>query len=330
MAGRTLKNKRLVSGASHSKTGFRHRASNYLLDHKRNFSASFFRLLATPLQTLMTVLVVAIAMALPTSLYIGVDNIERLGSGIEVNARMSVFIKQGATDTQVEALQGELNGRGDVQSILFVSAREALEEFRLISGFGDVLNMLDTNPLPPSFRVVPVDSLIADQEQLQALVSWIEEQPVVDEVSMDLGWLQKLHALVAFGRQAAFGLGVTLAIGVLLVMANTIRLAIEGRRDEIVVVKLIGGTDSYVRRPFLYSGFWLGLVAGVFAWFLVMLGFVLLSGSARRLALLYQSQYEVLGPGVMEFCALCLLGVVLGLAGTWITVYGHIKTIEPE
>lgn len=318
------------SGARQVRTGLRQKIANYILNHRKNLRTSFLRLLSTPLQSLMTVLVIAIAMAMPAGLYVGVSNIERLGGGIEVNARMSVFIKKGATEKQINSLIEELEGRDDVFAIDYVSAEQALEEFRLSSGFGDVLSLLDSNPLPSALQVTPVEALISDQNQLTDLVSWIQKKDVVDEVSLDLGWLQKLQALVAVGRQAASGLGVALAVGVLLVMGNTIRLAIENRREEIVVVKLIGGTDSYVRRPFLYSGFWLGFLAGILAWILVWLGFQSLAGPVEKLSRLYQSQYVLTGPGFMELIALGGLGAILGLAGTWVAVFAHMRTIEPE
>ena len=321
--------RRSRGGASQSRAGIQHRFENYLLDHRRNLVSSFRRLLKTPLQSLMTVLVIAIAMALPAALYVGVNNVERLGSGIEVSARMSVFIRDGASGEAIDGFVEELNGRGDVQSTVFVSPDEALEEFQRVSGFGDALGLLESNPLPPTVEVLPIGDLIADPQALEELVTWINQQPIVDEVSLDLGWLQKLHALVDIGRQAALGLGAVLAIGVLLVMGNTIRLAIESRREEILVVKLIGGTNGYVCRPFLYTGLWLGGCAGVMAWLLVWLAYWSLSGEVEQLTRLYQGRYALQGPGFREFLVLAGVGALLGLAGTRVAVHGHMRTVEP-
>src|SRR5690606_23473522 len=131
-------------------------------------------------------------------------------------ARMSVFIRTGATDEALEDFLAELEGRGDVDSVTYVSADQALEEFRQVSGFGDALNLLESNPLPAVVQVLPVEALVSNQKALDTLVAWIDGQAIVDEVSLDLGWLRKLQALVALGRQAALGLGMALAIGVLL------------------------------------------------------------------------------------------------------------------
>ncbi len=322
--------KRAPAGASQSRVSLAQKVAHYRRNHLRNLVSSFRRLATTPFQSIMTVLVIAIAMALPAGLYVGVYNIERLGSGIEVSARMSVFLNPAATKEMIDTLMVAVDARSDVESVVFISADLALEEFRKTSGFGDSLDMLETNPLPPAFQITPARAMIGDQAALKALVAWLEEQDIVDEVSLDLAWLQKLHALVEAGRQVVLGLGIALAIGVLLVMGNTIRMAIESRRDEIVVVKLIGGTDGYVRRPFLYSGVWYGLLAGLLAWFLVWLGFLSLTGEVERLAKLYQSDYVLAGPGFLALLTLVGGGGALGLVGAWVAVFGHLKTIEPE
>jgi cell division transport system permease protein len=322
--------KRAPAGASHSQVSLAQKVDNYRRNHLRNLVSSFRRLAATPFQSIMTVLVIAIAMALPAALYVGVYNIERLGSGIEVSARMSVFLNPAATKDMIDTMMVEVDARSDVESVVFISADQALEEFRKASGFGDSLDTLDANPLPPAFQITPMRELIGDQAALKALVAWLEEKDIVDEVSLDLAWLQKLHALVEAGRQVVYGLGFVLAFGVLLVMGNTIRMAIESRRDEIVVVKLIGGTNGYVRRPFLYSGVWYGLLAGLLAWFLVWVGYLSLTGEVERLAKLYQSDFVLAGPGFSIWLILVFCGGLLGLLGAWVAVFGHLKTIEPE
>ena len=318
------------AGARQSRTLIRHRVAGYLHHHRENCLASLRRLLASPVQTTMTVLVIAIAMALPAALYTAVDNLRQLGGDIELNARMSVFVDRQAGDDDIAALVAAVESRRDVASIVYVSRESALEEFREASGFGDVLELLPENPLPAALLVRPVTEVTRSPEASARLAEWLGEQKHVDDVSVDLGWLQKLHGYVEVGRQVAIGLGILLAIGVLLVMGITIRLAIENRRDEIVVVKLIGGTDGYVRRPFLYSGLWYGLAGGLLAWLLVWAGFLALSLEVRRIAALYQSGFALDGPGISILLILLASGALLGLAGAWIAVGGHLRAIEPE
>lgn len=322
--------RRRQRGARHSETLLRHRLGNYLHHHRETSVSSLRRLGRSPVQTAMTVLVIAIAMALPAALYSAVENLRQLGGNVELNARMSVFLDKSAGDDEVATLVAEVEKRRDIASIVYLSRESALDEFREASGFGDVLALLPDNPLPAAILVRPAPEITQDPAAAQKLADWLKAQPNVDDVSVDLEWLRKLHAFVDVGQQMAIGLGVLLAIGVLLVMGNTIRLAIENRREEIVVVKLIGGTDGYVRRPFLYAGLWYGLGGGFLAWLLVWTGFLALSSEFRQIAALYQSEFALRGPGFTAFLTLAAGGGLLGLAGAWIAVAGHLREIEPE
>lgn len=326
----STRQRKAPSGAKESRAFLHHRVDNYFRHHRKTVLTSLLRLLRTPVQSLMTVLVIAIAMALPAALYTAVDNLRQLGNGIELNARMSVFLKKDVTDDQVGELIATLEQRDDVTGIVYLSRERALEEFRETSGFGDVLNLLDENPLPPAILVQPSDEVTRNPAAADELIRWFKSRETVDDVSVDLAWLQKLHAFINAGQQLALGLGVALGIGVLMVMGNTIRLAIENRRDEIVVVKLIGGTDGYVRRPFLYAGFWYGIGGGVCAWLLVWLAFLSMTGEVAHIADLYQSGFALQGPGLLALLILLLCGALLGLAGAWVAVAGHLRKIEPE
>jgi cell division transport system permease protein len=320
----------LPSGARESRSSGQQQFLNYLRHHRKSLRASLLRLLANPLQSLMTVLVIAIALAMPTGLYTAVENLRYLGGTIELNARMTVFLEQGLDDERIADLISEVEQRPDISAIVFVSAESALEEFQQESGFGDALALLDQNPLPAALLVQPSAELIAQPDLAVPLVDWLRGLPGVDDVSVDLGWLQKLHAYIDLGQQIAFGLGALLAVGVVLIMGNTIRLAIANRREEIVVVKLIGGTNGYVRRPFLYAGFWYGVAGGLVSWLLVALAFAALSGQVAHLVRLYQGSFTLVGPGFATLWWSLSFGALLGLAGAWIAVSSHLYFIEPE
>jgi len=324
------KPRKTISGARGSRASLRHRVDSYVNHHGKTVAQSLRRLLRQPLQTLMTVLVIAIAMALPAALYTAIENLRTLGSGIELNARMSVFLNKSLSDDGVAELMMALEQRPDVTAIVYLSRERALEEFREASGFGDVLLLLDDNPLPAAILVQPADAVTRDAAAADALVAWLKARDEVDDVSVDLGWLQKLHAFINAGKQAAMGLGVALGFGVLLVMGNTIRMAIANRREEIVVVKLIGGTNGYVQRPFLYAGFWYGIGGGLVAWLLVWIAFLAMAPAAKRIAALYQSGFSLEGPGFLTLLVLLGCGVALGLGGAWIAVASHLRRIEPE
>ena len=158
----------------------------------------------------------------------------------------------------------------------------------------------------------------------------LQGMALVDDVMLDMKWMQRLQAMLEVGERLAFSLGLALALGVLLIIGNTIRLAIENRRDEIVVVKLVGGTNAYVRRPFLYTGIWYGVIGGMLAWVLVALGLQWISGPVGHLAELYQSLFHLIGLGFVGLVALLLIGAGLGLLGAWLAVARHLSSIEPK
>jgi len=204
-----------------------------------------------------------------------------------------------------------------------------LEEFQAAAGFGDALALLDVNPLPGVLLVSPEAVLANDISNINTLVKDLNTLPGVAEVQLDRQWLRRMQQILEMGQRVAVLLGFTLSMGVLLVLGNTIRLAIENRRDEILVVKLVGGTNAFVRRPFLYTGLWYGLSGGLMAWVGVTLGGLWLDSTVTGLAVLYQSSFSLVGTGWQGLVILTLLGGALGLLGAGLAVSRHIAGIEP-
>jgi cell division transport system permease protein len=298
---------------------------SYRQHHQATLKSSTLKILQEPLQSLLTILVIAIALTLPAALYLSVENIRQLSGGVDASAQISVFVKKGARESALKGLTQKLEGLSGVASVSYISAQKALDEFEALSGFGSALEYLDENPLPDSFLVQPL--LIGDAARL---VSEIRELSLVDDVQLDLAWLQRLDALLDMGRKLVLALGAALGLGVILVVGNTIRLAIQSRRDEITVVKMVGGTDAYVRRPFLYSGLLFGMFGAlVAAILLTALGFWL-AGPVDQLALLYQSQFSITGLGVGGVVTLLLIGGTVGLIGAWLAVGQHLRNIQPR
>jgi cell division transport system permease protein len=164
---------------------------------------------------------------------------------------------------------------------------------------------------------------------VQALVTFVEGMGRVDQVQVDLGWLQRLNAMTNILARAVWALSLLLGAAVILVIGNTVRLAIENRRDEILVAKLVGGTDAFVRRPFLYAGAWFGLGGGVVAWVLIQVSLWWLNGPIERLAGLYRSEFVLQGPGFEGAAALIIIAMLLGWLGAWVAVKRHLDDIEP-
>ena len=297
----------------------------YRYHHRSTLQTSLQKMLREPFQSLLTIVVIVIALTLPTALSLGIDNMRQLSGGIEASAQISVFVKKGARPAAVEEMASQLKKLSGVATVTHISAESALEEFKTLSGFGSALQYLDENPLPDAFLVQPL--LLSDAARL---VGEIRDMTLVDDVQIDMEWLQKLESLLDIGRQLSLALGAALGVGVILVVGNTIRLAIQSRRDEIVVVKLVGGTDAYVRRPFLYTGLLFGVFGAMTsALMLVILSFWL-EGAVAELAGLYHSQFRLRGLGLGGFFALVGAGGVVGLLGAWVAVGQHLRSIEPR
>jgi len=318
----------IKSGASQSQVRSAHRFNAYLQHHQITAVESLVRLLKTPVQSLLTWLVVAIALALPTMLYVALDNMQGLGQGWQSSSQMSVFIHQRAREAVIISLQDKLRLNPQISAVEYISPQRALEEFQAYSGFGQVVESLEENPMPAVLLVQPVSEAL-QSGQLEALRQAIAAEPIVDDVRIDMAWVQRLQQLMMLGQRLVMALALLLALGVLLVIGNTIRLAIESRRDEIVIVKLVGGTDAFVRRPFLYTGFWYGAGGGLLAILLLVLGISWLAGPVARLADMYQSDFRLQGLDSLSSLMLILGAGLLGLSGAWVAVGRHLGQIEP-
>ena len=320
---------RREQGAVQSRTRLGDRLSSYLAHHRAVAADSLQRLWRTPLPSLMTWLVIGIALALPTGLLVSLANLEQLSRNWDGAAQISLFLTRTASSADSERLLRELRVRDDIAGVEYISAEQALAEFQQFSGYGRVLESLESNPLPAVIVVRPREQALsaASTARLQAELEQLAE---VDRAVLDLEWVQRLYALMDLGQRLALALAALLAVGVLLVIGNTIRLAIESRRDEILVVKLVGGTNAFVRRPFLYTGIWYGLGGGLIAWLIVLMALWLLGEPVATLAGLYRSDFSLSGLGIAN--SLLLLGgsALLGLLGAWLAVGRHLDAIEPR
>ena len=315
-------------GASHSRTGLRDRYHAWLQHHRLSAADSMHRVLDNPVSSAMTWLVIGIALALPSGLNVALDNVSQLSASWDSPAQISLFLHDEVSDERALALQAELSARADVSLSRFVSREEALEEFRSLSGFADVLSSLQDNPLPHLVVVAPAAD--AQQAVVAALRAELEAYPDVAQAVLDMEWLQRLDTMMLLGRRLVWAVAGLLILGVLLILGNTIRLAIESRREEIVIVKLVGGSNAFVRRPFLYTGLWYGVGGGLFAALLVAASLWFLQGSVADLARLYHSEFRLRGQGVMGGLNLIILGGLLGLAGAWLAVSRHLAAIQPR
>lgn len=323
------RNQRREKGASQSRTSTGDRMNSYLAHHKYVASESLQRLTANFVSSLMTWLVIGIALALPTGLFVGLNNLEAVSRGWDGAAQISLFINRIVSEQDSRALADKLRLRDDIADVEFISPTQALEEFQALSGYGEVLELLDDNPLPAVIVVRPVEKDLS-AAATKSLFDELSAIAQVDQATLDLEWVQRLYSMMELGKRMTLALALLLALGVLLVIGNTIRLAIESRRDEIVIVKLVGATNAFVRRPFLYTGFWYGLGGGLVAWVLVTVAVLWLAAPVSELAGLYQSQFSLTGMGIGTSLLLLVCSGLLGLAGAWLAVGRHLGAIEPR
>lgn len=315
--------------SSRDKPGLAVSLKTYVLRHAQVFFYSLGQLSKTPFSMLMTAAVIGIALALPTGLHVMLDNVQQISGGWDGAAKVSIYLKKGTSEDDARQLANKIRKLDEVVEIDYISSEQGLEEFRKRTGYEAVLQALDDNPIPATLVVTP-SLQFNSAEQLEALAKQLDKYPQVDLVQLDSVWLQRLFAIMDIVRQGVVILGIMLSLGVLLVVGNTIRLAIQNRRDEIVIVKLIGGTNAFIRRPFLYTGFWYGLFGGLIAIVLVYFSLLLMSGPVERLSGLYQTEFALHKMDFETISIILTLSVGLGLAGSWIAVGRHLKEIEPR
>ena len=298
------------------------------LQHHREMAGdSLKRLWKAPLSSLMTVTVIGIALLLPALLTVVMQNISGLGSGIDDINQITLYLHDNVTEDRAVEVSNDLLSKPELRAISYISADQALVEFREQSGFGDVTDALGSNPLPAVLVVYPSTLDAAEAEQL---LQELQALPEVEFAQLDLQWLQRLQGLTGIIERAVTALIIILSVAVLFVVGNTIRMAIESRRAEILVVKLVGGSNSFVARPFLYTGFGYGLLGGLLAWLSLLLLLLLFAEPLGSLLDLYGSDFVLQGPGMLPALVLLSGGALLGWLGALLSVMQYLAAIEPR
>ncbi|MDR5875344.1 permease-like cell division protein FtsX [Vreelandella gomseomensis] len=295
--------------------------------HRAMAIDSLHRLIRYPLGNLLTMLAIAIALVLPAALWLTLDSARLLDAELDDSATLTVYLDTGVASGEAKRIEQAVSADTDVQSTRFVSAEQGMADFQQSLGVEDALSGLEDNPLPSSIVVRPGS---VDPDLMQALAERLESLAGVDEVRVDLAWVERLRHLAALGTRVALALGVLFGLGVLLVVGNTIRLSVESRRREIEVVMLIGATHAFVRRPFLYSGAWYGVGGGVLALGLLTLGNHWLSMPVAALAASYGASFSLPQLDVTGSTMLLSCSTLLGWLGAWLAVSRHLASIRPR
>ncbi|AOV18663.1 cell division protein [Acidihalobacter aeolianus] len=301
----------------------------WALNHARAFFFSLGKLYRTPLASAMTVAVIGIALALPAGLYVVLSNLEQLAGGWDRGVQITLYLKSGTSDQAMTTLAEQLQSDPRIARVKTVTPAQGLAELSASAGFGDALQALPSNPLPAVVIVYP--HLQGRQTaQIRNLREALAARPEVADAQLNLVWVERLYAVVTIAQRAVWVVGGMLGLAVLLVVGNTIRLDILNRSQEIEVAKLIGATNAFIRRPFLYGGFWLGLLGGLLALLLLTVALLLLAGPVNHLAGLYDSRYTLSGLDFDDALRLLGLSILFGLGGSWLAVGRHLRAIEPS
>ena len=303
--------------------------SAYFERHAQTFVGSLGRIAQHPIAAFMTMAVIAVALALPLFLSLLLQNARTATGNLNEAFDLSVYMDKKAGAARTQGVAKQLRLKADVAGVKVITADEALAEFRKDSGFGKALDALTDNPLPDTLIVTP--SLAASTpEGTERLRAAIAALPDIQSVQIDTEWIKRLQAILDILRQVVLVTGALLGIGIVLIVSNTIRLDILNRRAEIEVMKLVGASDGFARRPFLYSGVWYGLGGGLLALILVVAAAQLLAAPIEQLAKLYGSGFRLGGLGMGLGAGVLGLAVALAWLGSWLSATQHIRAIEPS
>ncbi|MFY9178935.1 MAG: permease-like cell division protein FtsX [Venatoribacter sp.] len=315
-------------GASTQKVDAKQHMQSWFTNHQLVAAETLLKLWRNPIANSLTWLVIAIALTLPGALWMTLDNLQQLGGSMQESGRITLYLTPKLEKAEGLALLKRVENLTSVVKAQYIDADQALAEFRRESGLEAALDLLQENPLPSLIWVDPPLGL--SKTSTESLLAQLKTYPNVDSVQLDMAWVERLHTLLSLTKRVVFVLSLLLAIAIVLIVGNTIRLAIAARVDEIRVVKLVGGTDAWVRRPFLYTGLWYGLIGGLLSWVLLIVCWLVVRGPVANLAALYGSEFSLRPLSAGTAFSLLFGAMLLGWLGAWWSVWRHLKDIEPQ
>jgi len=275
----------------------------------------------------LTITVIALALALPFGLGLVSKNLSHFNQQWDGELSVSVYLKSDVTLANAKQTSEAWLQQNRIKSTTLITPDEALEQISKYSDAQNWVEELGSNPLPSVIVVVPNG---AEEASLNALSKWLSNQPTVDSIQLDNQWVKRLNGLYGLTQIVFWVLAIALGATALMIISNTLRLDVENRKEEVFVIRLVGGTDTYVRRPFLYTGLWYGLWGSVCALGLVGVGGMFITQSIDQLGALYESTWTLIGPDWLDISNLLICGTALGLAGAWVAVNKHLSNQASE
>lgn len=299
----------------------------WLSQHARTVAATLARLARSPVASLLNIGVIGVALALPVGFYVALANTQGFARQLSADPQLSLFLALDASRSDVTQIEGRLKRHRGVRRFSYISRDQALREMKRSTGLADIVDSLNHNPLPDAFIVDASDSA---PQTLEALRGEFKRWPKVAHVQLDSAWARRLEAVLKLARLAVLMLGALLAFALIAITFNTIRLQIMTQREEIEVSKLIGATDPFIRRPFLYYGAMVGFAGGLAAWTIVWMGVYLLNGALTELSQLYGVLLRLDPLTGEDSLSLLLFSAGLGWFGAWLSVDRHLSGIDPR
>lgn len=294
----------------------------WLNQHGHALLIALRRLAASPVNTLLSLVAIGVALALPAGGQMLLANALQLARSVSPTPQISLFMDLAADRAAAEAVGLRLSKHDGVRTARFVAREDTLARMRQSEGLGEVIDALPRNPFPDAYVITPADDGPAAMEKLAAeLRQW----PKVEHVQLDSDWVRRLDALLKLGRTGVALLALLLGIGLVAIAFNTIRLQVLTQRAEIEVSRLLGATDAFIRRPFVYFGLLQGLLGGLLAWLIVAAATLWLRGPITELATLYSPGFVLHGLGAAESAALLAAAALLGWLGAGLSLRQYLR-----
>ncbi len=324
---RIIDAKKNTKQTSHLGGDFSDKLTAYRDLHAHALFSSLGRLVASKVNAMLTIIVLSISISLACGFYLLVQNVQQLTADLETSNQISLFLHDDVSLASATRLANGIKLDPSVQTVRVITKEEALKEFEDFSGFGEAIQALEKNPLPIVLQVVPKNSL-EEGQNIETLVENFKQAAEVDFAQLDMQWVKRLQLMIQVAQMSVALLGVLLSLAVLFITGNTIRLELHNRKDEIVIAKLVGATNGFVQRPFLYSGFWIGFFSGISAWFIVTIMMLILKQPVEKLSMLYHSSFHLLFMGFFETAVLIFISSSLGIAGSWVVVRLQLQQLK--
>ena len=300
----------------------------WLLLHTQSFVYSLGQYYRNLLSSILTTAIIGISLALPGGFYLLLENAQQITAGWGGSIQITTFLKPDVSDTVARGVVSRLLMDPNIGSAKLINRDQALAEYKELSGFSEVIDLLDHNPLPSIIIIFPKIDALNEGKNTQ-IIDFISRQPEVEVAQYDQPWVKRLYGIIKIIQRFVVIFSAFIGFGVLLIVGNTIRMAIYHHRNEIEITKLFGATNHFIQRPFLYTGFWYGLSGGITSWLLLTLTLQFLKQPVNRLADLYASEFSLAYLSTSETLLMLACGIFLGVLGSWISVQRHLRTVEP-